>query len=144
MHKPGYVRPGLGEKIEVPAADVGLTMQPAANAHVVVNFSKAKRPEAYTIEMEPEGGNVVGSYGGSATLPASNEYDFQNIPGRQIRSFGRPNPGWTDQETDHITVNSAAARQRTLRSWRSQPRPRHLLRISFPALVTRRRYVSVP
>lgn len=104
VHKPGYVRPGLGEKIAVPAADVVLTMQPAANAHVVVDFSKAQRPEAYTIEMEPEGGNVVGSFGGSATLPATNEYDFENVPAGKYVFFGRPNPGSTNQETEHVTV----------------------------------------
>jgi len=104
VHKSGYVRPGLGEMIDVPAENVTLTMQPAATAHVVVDFSKSQRPADYLVEMQPEGGNVVGSYGGSATLPESNDYDFQNVPAGKYVFFGRPNPGSANQETDHVAV----------------------------------------
>lgn len=104
VHKAGYVRPGLGPNIESPAANVDLTMQPAAHARVVVDFGKQQRPDAYLVEMEPEGGNVVGSYGGSANLPDSNTYEFRNVPAGTYVFFGRPNPGSTDEETDRVTV----------------------------------------
>lgn len=102
--KPGYVRTGLGKAIEPPADGVVLTLQPAANAKVIVDFGKNPRPQNYIVEVEPEGGSVVGSYGGSAKLPASNRYEFRDVPAGTYVFVGRPNPGSADQATDRVTV----------------------------------------
>ena len=102
--KPGYVRAGLGKAIEPPVEDVLLTLQPAANALVIVDFGQQQRPEGYLVEMEPEGGNVVGSYGGSANLPGGNPYEVRDAPAGAYVFFGRPNPGSSDQQTDRVTV----------------------------------------
>ena len=104
VHKDGYVRPGIAETIESPAADVALGMQPAAHARVVVDFGKQQRPQGYIVEMGPEGGNVVGSYGGSANLPDNNTYEFRNVPAGTYVFYGRPNPGSTNQVTDRVTA----------------------------------------
>ena len=68
VHKPGYIRPGLGESIKTPAKDISLTMTASGQIRVTVDFSKTARSGDYIVELEPEGGNVVGSWGGSGNI----------------------------------------------------------------------------
>lgn len=114
VHKPGFVRAGLGEPIEVPSGEVALTMDRAATAHVEVDFGNRKRPMQYLLAVEPEGGAVVGTYGGTATLPESNTYDFDNVPAGRYVFFGRPNPGPTEGDTEHVTVELRAGETTTV------------------------------
>ena len=104
VRKPGYVRPRLGLVITTPEDDVELTMFRSSQLRVTVDFSKTTRPDAYIIEIEPEGGSMVGSWGGSATIDANNQYSFSDVPPGRYVLKGRPNPGSEDQETDPTTV----------------------------------------
>ena len=104
VHKPGYVRPGLALTIEVPATDLKLEMQAAAKLKVTVDFSATKRAGEYIVNIEPEGGQVIGSWGGSGQIDANNIITFQNVPEGKYVVYGRPNPGRTDQQTDPKTV----------------------------------------
>lgn len=104
VHKPGYVRPGLGPKITTPAADLKLAMQPAAKLQVRVDFSATMRPQGYIVKIQPEGGEKVGSWGGSANIDADNQHTFENIPPGTYLITGRPNPGSDNQETAPETV----------------------------------------
>ncbi len=105
VHKPGYVRPGLGPNIETPATDLKLEMQPAATLKVRVDFTATTRPEGYIINMKPEGGEKIGSWGGSANINAEGQHTFQNIPPGKYILTGRPNPGSDNQETAPETVD---------------------------------------
>ena len=105
ISKSGYARPGLAQKVDVPADGIDLTMFKSATVRIVVNFGQQRRPSGYLVKMEPEGGEVVGSYGGSATLPASNTYEFRDVPPGAYTFYGRPNPGSDDEETEHVTAN---------------------------------------
>ena len=104
IHKEGYCRPGLGLPVQTPISDVTLTMQKSAQIEVVVDFSKSKRPEGYIVQIEPEGGSVVGSWGGSGNIDAANTITFQNVPPGRYVLKGRPNPGSTNDETELVTI----------------------------------------
>jgi hypothetical protein len=104
VHKAGYCRPGLGPKITTPKRDIELSMMKAARVEVTVDFTGKDRPEAYIVQIEPEGGSKVGSFGGSGHINAKNQITFENVPpGRYVFS-GRPNPGSANQQTDPATV----------------------------------------
>ncbi len=74
-------------------------MQPSAKLQVRVDFSATTRPEGYIVNIKPEGGEKVGSWGGSANLDAENQHTFENIPPGKYIITGRPNPGSDNQET---------------------------------------------
>lgn len=102
--KPGYVHPGLGPKITVPADQVALTMRSSGTVRVTVDFEDSKRPAEYIVEIEAEGGPVVGSWGGSAQIDADNRYTFKDLPPGRYVVTGRPNPGRDRDQTDPITI----------------------------------------
>jgi hypothetical protein len=104
VRKPGYVRPRLGLAITTPKEDVELKMFRSSQLRITVDFSKTTRPEAYIVEIEPEGGSMVGSWGGSATIDANNQYSFTDVPPGRYVLKGRPNPGSEDQQTEPTLV----------------------------------------
>lgn len=105
VHKPGYVRPGLGLPIELPAKDLALAMIKAAVLKVTVDFEAAERPPGYIVQMAPEDGDGIGKWGGTGTINAENRIHFEQIPPGRYVLFGRPNPGSEKQETDRVVVD---------------------------------------
>ncbi len=105
VYKPGYVRPGLGLMIEIPAKELELEMQAAAKLKVSIDFSTAKRDGQYLVHIEPDGGQKIGSWGGSGQIDDKNVITFENIPEGKYVIYGRPNPGSNDQKTDSKTVD---------------------------------------
>jgi hypothetical protein len=104
VHKPGYVRPGLGPKITTPANDVELKMTKSARVEVTVDFAGKDRPEGYLVQIAPEGGEKIGSWGGSGNINDKNHITYDGVPpGRYVLS-GRPNPGSVNQQTEPVTV----------------------------------------
>ncbi len=108
--KPGYVRPGLGQPIDLPQENVVLTMQPAAALTVTVDFSKRKRPEQYLVEIEPEGGSKVGSWGGSAQVDADGVVKFTQIPPGKYVVSGKPNPTREGEQTAPVLLTLPAGK----------------------------------
>ena len=104
LHKPGYIRPGLGLAITTPKKDVELKMTKSARVEVVVDFAGKERPKGYIVNIKPEGGEKVGSYGGSGNINDKNVIAFENVPPGRYLFSGRPNPGSDDQETDAILL----------------------------------------
>ena len=105
VHKPGYCRPGLGLPIATPKGDVELQMMKSASVRVTVDFTGKERPEGYMVSIEPEGGEVVGSYGGSGNIDAKNQMTFEIVPPGRYVLRGRPNPGSDDEQTEPVTVD---------------------------------------
>ncbi len=97
VHKRGYVRPGLGRPITTPAKDVELSMTPSAGVRVVVEFAGPRPPGDYLVEIEPEGGSVIGSWGGSGEVDAANRIAFHEAPPGRYVLRGRPNPSSGNQ-----------------------------------------------
>jgi hypothetical protein len=108
VHGPGLVRPGLGKEIETPAKDVSLSMSLSATLSVDVVFGEIDRPSAYLIDVEPEGGNRVGSWGGAAAIDAQSNALFRNVPPDRYVLRGHPNPTSDDEITEPVTVDLAA------------------------------------
>jgi hypothetical protein len=78
---------------------------PAAALQVTVDFTATVRPEGYIVEIEPEGGNKVGSWGGSGNINAEGSIKYEQIPPGKYVLRGRPNPGSEKQTTDPVTVD---------------------------------------
>ena len=70
-----------------------------------MDFAGKERPEGYIVNMEPEGGNVVGSYGGSGNIDAKDQMTFEIVPQGRYVLRGRPNPGSDAEETEPVTVD---------------------------------------
>ncbi len=105
LHKPGYCRPGLGQPITTPKEDVELNMIQAGRIVVTVDFAGKKRPQAYIVNIDPEGGNAVGTYGGSGQINDENQITLENVPPARYVVRGQPNPGSANQRTDAVTVD---------------------------------------
>ena len=93
IHKKGYVRLGLGPKITTPAKDVDLQMYPSAQLIVTVAFAAVARDGGYIVNIEPEGGGGVGTWGGSGNIDNKNQITFKDVPPGKYVLHGRPNPG---------------------------------------------------
>ncbi len=96
----------MGLEVTTPARDLKLEMLKSSNIEVVVEFGDKKRPEGYIVEIEPEGGSVVGSWGGSGNIDKANTITFKNVPPGKYVLKGRPNPGSANEETEPHTVRS--------------------------------------
>lgn len=104
----GFVQVGLPEPFEVGSGDMRITLHRAGNVQVVVDFSNRQSIGDYIVEIEPEGGSVVGSWGGSATVAADGSYLFRNVPPGRYVLKGRPNPGSEVEETTPKTIDVVA------------------------------------
>jgi hypothetical protein len=114
VHKPGYVRPGLGPAITMPSKDIKLEMTRSASVAVTVDFSKTKRPDGYIVNIEDENGGKVGSWGGSGNIDANNQITFKDMPPGKYTLFGRPNPGSEAETTEKVTIDAKGGKETKL------------------------------
>jgi hypothetical protein len=106
VYKPGYCRPGLGLSITTPKEDIKLTMIRAGRIVVTVEFGGKVRNGGYMVQIEPDGGLVVGKWGGSGNISNDkNQITFDNVPPGRYVLRGRPNPGADNQQTDPATID---------------------------------------
>ena len=105
LRKTGYCRPGLGQPITTPAKDILLEMMPAACVSVTVDFAGSQRPQAYIVQMEPEGGAAVGKWSGSGNIDQQNRMSFKDVPPGRYVLTGRPNPGSDKEQTEPLTID---------------------------------------
>ena len=104
IHKAGYCRPGLGHPITTPKLDLELQMMKSASVQVTIIFNGKARPGGYMVSIKPEGGEVVGSYGGSGNIDAQDRMTFENVPPGKYFLQGRPNPGSDGEQTELIAI----------------------------------------
>ncbi len=104
----GYVHVGLADPFTVGAGELQVTLHQSGNMQVVVDFSDRVSTGDYIVEVSPEGGSEVGTWGGSATVDAGGSYLFENVPPGRYILRGRPNPGSTNDETDPKTIEVVA------------------------------------
>lgn len=105
IYKDGWVRPGLGPEISVPAESVDLQMVRSSQVTVLVQFETTDVPGQYMVQLEPEGGNVVGSWGGSSSIDDANQCSFKNIPPGRYQLWGHPNPHSEGEESPRIQLD---------------------------------------
>ena len=104
LHILGYIGTPLGDPIAVPNQNLELKMKKAAQVVVTVDFTGKARPNGYMIRMTPEGGDRVGTYGGSGNINGKNQLTFPNVPPGKYYLSGRPNPGSDKEETDPVLI----------------------------------------
>jgi hypothetical protein len=104
VHKTDYCRPGLGQPIKIPASDISVKMLRSARILVTVDFAGAKRPEGYIVQIAPEGGNAIGTWGGSSNIDAGNQVMFRDVPPGRYIIHGRPNPSRADEQSKPVTI----------------------------------------
>jgi hypothetical protein len=109
VHKPGFTQVGQSQIFTMPKVDLELAMTRAGQIVVTVDFIGKQRPQAYNVQLEPEGGNAVGKFGGSGHIDDQNQITFSNVPPGRYVLRGRPNPGSTRQETDPVTIDVQAS-----------------------------------
>jgi hypothetical protein len=104
LNKAGYCRLGLGKQVALPTKDFELTMIKAARLRVTVDFTGTKRPQEYIVQVEPEGGDEVGKWGGSAIIDAKNQITFDDVPPGRYVIHGGPNPSRENQRTQPMPI----------------------------------------
>ena len=105
VRKAGFVGPGLGVPITTPKDGLELTMIQAASVRVTVEFAGKDRPAGYIVQLTPEGGDAVGTYGGSGNIDAKNQMTFNDVPPGKYFVVGHPNPSTGDQKTKPLAVD---------------------------------------
>jgi hypothetical protein len=107
LRKAGYVHPGLGPTISMPAKDVELSMQRSAQIRVTVDFGVKQRPEAYQVDIEAAGGPAVGKWGGAGNIDQKNQIVYADVPPGRYVIQGHPNPYSTTghEKTTPITID---------------------------------------
>lgn len=78
---------------------------------VVANADADPVTSKYMIEVGPEGGGGVGSWGGSANVRSDGTVLFKSMPPGRYVVTGRPNPGRVSDTTDPITVEVKGGEQ---------------------------------
>lgn len=107
----GYHGPGLGLDVRIPGDDVQLPLYKAASLRVHVRFGQPRAGSGYIVHIAPEGGNKIGSWGGSANLDQHDSVHFQNVPPGRYLVYGRPNPGGAGQQTKDVLVTLEGGRE---------------------------------
>lgn len=102
--KLGYCRRGLTPTEIVPCHAVHITLERSGTVEVEVEFAEGKRPKGYIVNIEPEGGSKVGSWGGSGNIDDKNIRTFENVPSGAYTITSRPNPGSTRETTSPKTI----------------------------------------
>jgi hypothetical protein len=105
VHKAGYCRPGLSLAVTMPAKDVALTMIKSAQVQVTVDFGKKMFLGEYIVEIRPEGGEVVGSWGGSGKIDNKNQIAFHDVPPGKYILRGYPNPSSANEKTAPVPID---------------------------------------
>jgi hypothetical protein len=104
INKTGYCRPGPGPTISTPTKDLELTMLKSAQLRVTVDFTGTERPGDYMVNLEPEGGSTIGSWGGSGSINTENVMRFSDVPPGRYVIHGHPNPHSENEATDPVKV----------------------------------------
>jgi hypothetical protein len=82
--------------------DSPLTLQMIRTGLVRVNvMDAAGQPitSRFIVELEPEGGSRVGSWGGSSNVRDDGTVTFKGVPPGRYEVWGKPNPGRADAKT---------------------------------------------
>ncbi len=104
LHKPGYIRPGLGLPIAIPSEGVTLTMCRSSSLRVSVDFRGKARPAGCMVKVDPEGGPAIGKYGAAGDVDPTNQIFLENVPPGRYVIVGRPNPSSGEDRSEPLVV----------------------------------------
>ncbi|MBC8217058.1 MAG: hypothetical protein H8E73_01205, partial [Planctomycetes bacterium] len=102
-----HLKNSIFEQYDIPSDDIKLVMTGTGTIWGKVIDKDGNRPKGGIIlELEPEGGNKPGTWGGSWNLSADGSFKMTGIPPGKCVISTRPNPGSSDFEPNigKITV----------------------------------------
>ncbi|MBX3442983.1 MAG: carboxypeptidase regulatory-like domain-containing protein [Planctomyces sp.] len=106
-YSPRHTFVGLGEVAELTEKPVTVRVVTAGEIAVTVELPDAPRG-SYIVEVAPEGGSRVGSWGGSAQLDPEGRHTFTNVPPGRYTLSARPNPGSESDRTREVIAEVKA------------------------------------
>ena len=62
------------------------------------------------VDIEPEGGSKIGSWGGSGNIDAHDEIAFSDVPPGRYVLRGHPNPSRGDEQTEPLVAELKGGR----------------------------------
>lgn len=101
-HAENYVTVGLGEIL--PTSDEPITIKVTGSGKMKVTVKPVPQG-GYIVNVAPEGGEKIGSWGGGSNLGADGTCEFSHIPPGRYVVHGRPNPGREADKTESVTVD---------------------------------------
>jgi hypothetical protein len=111
VHGTGYTQQAVLERHTIPADDITIRMSGSGNIRgKVTRNGDVPTDASYIANLTPEGGNKVGSWGGSMQIKADGTFEFNDVPPGRYTVTARPNPGpvlkGKDPNEKAITVES--------------------------------------
>jgi hypothetical protein len=89
-----YHQVGPLKRTDVPSGDIAIKMTQTGNVHgKVTQAGGAPTDGPYLAEIKPEGGEKIGSWGGSTTVKADGTFEFDGVPPGRYVVTARQNPG---------------------------------------------------
>jgi hypothetical protein len=82
------------KRTDVPRGDIGIKMTQTGSVHGKVTQSGGAPTDGpYLAEIKPEGGEKIGSWGGSTVVSADGTFEFKNVPPGKYVVTALRNPG---------------------------------------------------
>jgi hypothetical protein len=97
-----FVTVGLGQII--PTSDKPITLKVSGAGKMKVAVTPPPQG-GYIVNVAPEGGEKIGSWGGGSNLGPDGTCEFSHIPPGRYVVYGRPNPGREADKTESVTVD---------------------------------------
>jgi 5-hydroxyisourate hydrolase-like protein (transthyretin family) len=101
----GYYHNSLAKLYKFPGEAVKLELVGTGTVKIQV-FDAKRQPikENYIVEIEPEGGGGVGTWGGSSQVGPDGTVTFDGVPPGKYRISGRPNPGSVNDNSPNYWI----------------------------------------
>jgi hypothetical protein len=94
VHGTGYTQQAVLERHKIPADDLVIRVSAAGNVRgKVTRNGEVPTDASYIASITPEGGNKLGSWGGSMEVKADGSFEFNDVPPGRYTVTARPNPG---------------------------------------------------
>ena len=86
LRESGYCLVPRGcQPITMPIKEVALRVTKPGRVHVTLEFAGKDRPARYYLDIQPEGGNAIGTYGGGGEFDTKRPIIFDGVrPGRYV------------------------------------------------------------
>ena len=102
----GYYLNSVTNTYKTDQETIELKLQATGSVTIFVADAKGEPiTSKYMVEIEPEEGGGVGTWGGSANVNKEGTVEFDGIPPGRYVIWGRPNPGREQDKTDRMLVD---------------------------------------
>jgi hypothetical protein len=113
-HRTDFFFPGLGQFVTIPSDLVELRMSKAASLIIKVEFARDPGKREFIANLSPEGGDKVGSWGGSSKVDAENKVKFSGIPPGKYVLRVYPNPSSEADRKKEQTIELKGGEERII------------------------------